>query len=138
MIRLILIALVFGLAAPAVAQNRDSLFDSYQAYDDYVDKMLTTRQWVAFVQHMGGRDEYSPEELSKIEQQFNTLFPTNFTARTIFREEDLGGDIRRESRAYWGGGRYLFFYAILHQRSDDLVVLNFTLNTKIEAIMKKY
>ena len=122
----------------AIAQEKDSLFDDYAAYDDYVDKMLTTRQWVAFVQHMGGRDEYSEEDLVKIEKNFNGLFPRNFAARSIFNEQDLGGNIRREARAYWGGGRYLFFYAILHERSDKLIVLNFTLNTKIEAIMNKF
>ena len=45
-------------------------------------------------------------------------------------EVDLGGGIRQEARAFWGGGRYLFFYAILHQRKDALVVLNFSMNTR--------
>jgi len=122
----------------AIAQEQDSIFADYSAYDDFVDKMLTTRQWVTFVQKMGGRDEYSPEALTKIKDQFDSIFPRNFTSRTIFNQEDLGGNIRRETRAFWGSGRYLFFYAILHERSDDLVVLNFAINTKIEAIMGKY
>jgi hypothetical protein len=122
----------------AMAQENDSQFADYRAYDAYVDKMITTRQWVEFVIHMGGRDEYTAEDLSKIEAQFNQIYPRNFTARTIFREQDLGGNIRREARAYWGGGRYLFFYAILHQRDDFLVVLNFSINTKVEAVMNKF
>ncbi|MCF3594257.1 hypothetical protein LZG00_09620 [Rhodobacteraceae bacterium LMO-12] len=122
----------------AMAEEADSLFANYAAYDAYVDKTITTREWSAFVKKMGGRDEYSAEELANIEKQFNALFPRNFTARTIFNEEDLGGNIRREARVFWGGGRYLFFYAIMHERSDALVVLNFTLNTKIEKIMAKF
>ncbi len=136
--RIFLALALLCLPQLALAQDKDSIFADYGAYDAYVDKTLTTRQWVTFVQQMGGRDEYSPEELGKIEAQFNALFPRNFTARTIFSQDDLGGNIRREARAFWGGGRYLFFYAILHERDDALVVLNFTLNTKIEKIMDKF
>ena len=82
--------------------------------------MLTTRDWVAFVKHMGGRDEYSEEELAKIEADFNALYPRPFTSVTRFRVTDLGGGIKQEARAYWGGGRYLFFYAIMHERDNDL------------------
>ena len=122
----------------ALAEEADSIFADYRAYDAYVDRMITTRQWVAFVQKMGGRDEYTDEALANIDKQFSALFPRNFTARTIFNEHDLGGNIRREARMFWGGGRYLFFYAILHERSDALVVLNFTLNTKLDVIMDKF
>ena len=130
--------LILCLPQLAAAQEADSQFADYRAYDAYVDKMITTRQWVDFVTHMGGRDEYTAEDLAKIEEQFNRLFPRNFAARTIFREDDLGGGMRREARAYWGAGRYLFFYAIMHQRNDMFVVLNFTLDTKVEAIMNKF
>ena len=132
--RIFLLLVFVCLPHGAMAQEQDSIFADHSAYDDYVDKMLTTRQWITFVQKMGGRDEYSPEALTKIEGQFNSIFPRNFTSRTIFHQEDLGGNIRRESRAFWGGGRYLFFYAILHERSDDLVVLNFAINTKMNKL----
>ena len=139
MTRLLLAFFVFAaIAARAPAQDDDSFFADYGAYSAYVDKMITTRQFRPFIEKMGGRDEYKPEELAKIDSQLQRLFPGNFTARTVFRELDLGGGIRQEARAFWGAGRYLFFYAILHQRDDALVVLNFSLNTKIEQVMGQF
>ncbi|MDU8926917.1 hypothetical protein RXV86_05935 [Alisedimentitalea sp. MJ-SS2] len=132
------LALSLPVYAQEADQPGDSKFDSYAKYNAYVDRMLTTREWVPFIKHMGGRDEYTAEQLAKIESDFNRLYPNRFTSVALFRQTDLGGGVSQEARAYWGGGRYLFFYAILHQRNDDLVVLNFALNTKIEAIMEKF
>ena len=136
-------ALIFAvtcLALPVAvsAQENDSSFDSYAQYNAYVDRMITTRDWAEFVKRMGGRDEYTEEELAKISSDFNGLYPRAFTSVALFREVDLGGGIRQEARAYWGGGRYLFFYAILHDRNDGLIVLNFAINTKVERIMAKF
>jgi hypothetical protein len=125
-------------AAPLAAQDDDSAFDDYGAYNAYVDRMITTRDWIPFIQQMGGRDEYSTEQLTKIEADFNGLYPRAFTSVSLFREVDLGGGVRQEARAYWGGGRYLFYYAILHERNDKLIVLNFAMNTKVERIMEKF
>lgn len=136
----LLVALLLLPAAVAAQDDAgsDSLFETYADYSDYVDKMLYAHDWKPFVQRMGGRDEYSPQELDKIAADFNGLFPKPFTQRTLFREVDLGGGIRQEARAYWGGGRYLFFYAIMHERDDALVVLNFSMNTRVDSIMGKF
>jgi hypothetical protein len=117
----------------------DSVFADYGQYAAYVDKMVTTRQFVPFIKKMGGADEYTEEELAKIEAQFLRLFPADFTARTVFRQEDLGGGMRQEGRMFWNAGTgYAFYYAVLHERADALVVLNFALNTKIEPIMSRF
>ncbi|MDQ2088603.1 hypothetical protein [Marimonas arenosa] len=120
------------------AEERDSLFTDYADYSAYVDRMLTTRAWADFILRMGGRDEYTPQQLTKIAADFDAIYPAAFTQRTLFREVDLGGGIRQEARAYWNGGSYLFYYAILHQRDDALVVLNFSMNSKIEPVMARF
>ena len=128
----------FWAAAPAMAQDEDSVFADYGTYSTYVDTMLTSRQWSEFIKHMGGRDEYTEEQLTKIGGDFDRLYPNAFTSRAVFRETDLGGGMKQEARAYWGGGRYLYYYAILHDTGSTLVVLNFSMNSKIEAIMQKF
>lgn len=136
---LAVICLVLGPTLAKAQDNLpDSLFASYDAYAEFVDKMVSSRQFVPFIQKMGGRDEYTAEQLGEIEQKLTSIFPSNFTSRTVFREESLGGAIRQEGRAYWNGARYLFYYAVLHERGDALVVLNFSLNTKIEVIMNRF
>ncbi|MDQ2092775.1 hypothetical protein [Rhodalgimonas zhirmunskyi] len=138
-----LFALVLSLAFlfasnPARAQEADSIFKDYNAYAAYTDEMIATRQWTPFIQRMGGRDEYTPEQLSGISGRFNSIFRSNFTKRTVFMDQDLGGGMRREIRAYYGPAGYVFFYAIMHAREDSLIVLNFSLNTKVEAIMERF
>lgn len=131
-------AVVMG-ASSAAAQSADSEFASYEAYASYVDQQLTQRNFIPFIQKMGGRDEYTIEQLKGVNRQLTSIFPANFTSRTLFLEEDLGGDIRREARAYWSErAGYLFFYAILHERRDKVVVLNFAVNTKLEKILAKF
>jgi hypothetical protein len=43
-----------------------------------------------------------------------------------------------ESRAYWTGEQYAYFFALLHDREDGLVVINFRLNSSVDAILEKY
>ncbi len=66
------------------------------------------------------------------------VFPKDFEHTTVFKRVDLGGNIKQEARAFWVGENYVFFYAILHQREDGLVVINFNLNSNVEKIMSKF
>ena len=137
--------LLFGLSllvpaatATTAQEAQDSVFADYAAYSRFVDEMITTRQWVPFVQRMGGRDEYTPEQLAGVDSRFDAIFGADFTGRSLFNEHDLGGGIRREGRVYWGPDGYVYFYAIMHDRPGALVVLNFALNTTLEKIMAKF
>ncbi|MBM1570354.1 hypothetical protein JQU68_19320, partial [Sulfitobacter mediterraneus] len=52
--------------------------------------------------------------------------------------QDLGGGVSQEARMYWTGKSYCYFYALLHQRENDLVVINFALNSNSTPIMDRF
>ena len=132
------LALLLVLPVAAMAQQRDSVFKSYETFGAYVDDMVMKRDFIPLVQTLGGRDEYTPEQLGALNGQLMAAFPVDFNNSAVFRREDLGGGVVQEARIYWSGESYAFFYAILHQRKDDIVVLNFNLNTSISTIMAKF
>lgn len=127
-----------ALCAPAYAQERDSVFTNYADYEAYIDKHIMARNFVPMVKALGGRDEYTPEQLAQVNRQLMGAFPVNFQNKTVYRKEDLGGGLSQEGRAYWTGESYAFFYAILHDRGDDLVVLQFALNSSASVINGKF
>ncbi|MFK7755166.1 MAG: hypothetical protein AB8B51_21790 [Sedimentitalea sp.] len=137
--RLILAVFLMILPLGASAQVRDSVFTDYAEYDAFVDKSIMTRDFVALVLQLGGRDEYTPEQLAATKDQLGRAFPVDFTDATVFRRIDLGGGFSQEARAYWtANGRYAFYFAFLHQRDDGLIVMNFNLNSNPQAIMDNF
>lgn len=127
------------LAAPAaMAQVRDSVFASYEDYARFVDEKIMTRDFIPLIQVLGGRDEYTAEQLAGVNAQLLSALPMDFSNVTVFRETNLGGGVRQEGRMYWTGELYAFYYAILHDRGDEIVVVNFTLNTSVTEIMSRF
>lgn len=138
--RIFICLLFLLLPLTASAQQRDSFFDSYDDYSRFVDSRIMTREYVELIQVLGGRDEYTPEQLNGINQRFLNIFPSDFTSRAVMRKVDLGEGFHQEMRAYWGGGNtgYNYFYVLLHSRDDGLVVLNFSLNSDVSKIMAHF
>ncbi len=126
------------LMAPAAHAQQDSFFQSYDDYAAFVDKSFFTRDFVPLILRLGGRDEYTPEQLAKNNADLNRAWPRPFEQVTVFRREDLGGGFSQEARAYWTGAQYAYFYALLHQRDDAFVVISFRLNTSSKAIMERF
>jgi len=123
----------------ASAQQRDSYFDDYQAYSKFVDSRIMTRDFIELIQVLGGRDEYTDAQLQGINHRFLSIYPSDFTSRAVVRKTDLGDGFRQEMRIYWGKGTgYNYFYALLHDRSDGLVVLTFTLNSDVSKVLAEF
>ncbi len=135
-----LITLLFALLPlGATAQERDSYFKDYQDYARFVDSRIMNRDFVELIQVLGGRDEYTIEQLNGLNQRFLNLFPENFSNRAVIRKTDLGDGFSQEMRVYWGNNAsYNFFYALLHDRGDGLVVLTFTVNSNVSEVLGKF
>lgn len=134
----ILIALSLWANAPARAQGSDSLFADYDAYADFVDSQVMTRKFIPLIQQLGGRDEFTEAELNANQRQMEAVWPRNFEHVRVFRRTDLGGGLVQEGRLYWTGMSYAFFYALLHQRENDLAVVSFLLNSSSKPIMERF
>lgn len=133
-------ALPVLLAAPAPvqAQEADSIFADYAAYARFVDEHVMSRDFIPLIQVLGGRDEYTIEQMKGINGQLLGAWPRDFENVAVFNETDLGGGIRQEGRVYWTGHSYAYYYAILHAREGKVMVLNFYLNTSITEIMDRF
>lgn len=130
---------VFAIAVVTTGANaawaQDSFFKDFDAYEKFVDTSIMARDFIPLIQQLGGRDEYTKEQLDANNAQLLNVFRANFTGRNVFKVVDLEGGVRQEARMYWIGTSYAFYYAMLHQREDGLVVLRFALNSSSDKIM---
>lgn len=131
--------LIFLLPVSAMAQQRDSIFSSYDSYQTFVDGRVANRDFFSLIQTLGGRDEYTKEQLNGIQNRFLSVYPTNLTNRAVIKNVDLGNGFHQEMRVYWSDkSGYLYFYAMLHDRGDTLVVLTFTLNSDVSKVLAEF
>lgn len=136
----LIICFVFTLfwAVPNADAQTDSIFPDYETYAAFVDKHIMLRDFVPLIIQLGGRDEYTPEQLTANNENLRRVWSKDFDNATVFKREDLGGGISQEGRMYWTETGYAFFYALLHQRDDSLVVINFHLNSSSKKIMERF
>lgn len=133
-----LLALTLMFAAPAARAQQDSVFESYSDYAAFVDRHIMTRDFIPLILRLGGRDEYTQEQLETTAAQLQRAWPVDFQSSSVFREENLGGGIRQEGRIYWTGTSYAYFYALLHYRTDGFVVISFHLNTNSSKVLERF
>ncbi|MEM6304807.1 MAG: hypothetical protein AAF744_08810 [Pseudomonadota bacterium] len=126
------------LLAPGAQAQQDSVFDSYEDYAAFVDQHVMQRDFIMLILRLGGRDEYSQEQLEQTNAQLRGIWQEDFQNASVFREEDLGGGLRQEGRLYWSGTGYAYFYALMHQRENDFVVLSFHLNTNSRDVLDRF
>lgn len=136
--RYIILLLTTVFLAPVAAQAQDSVFDDYATYAAFVDEKIMQRDFIPLIQRLGGRDEYTTEQLTATQANLKTALPFDFENMTVFKEVDLGGGVRQEARMYWTGTSYAFYYAMLHERAGDLAVITFLLNTSSKAILERF
>lgn len=126
------------MAAPAAYAQDDAEFKDYATYETFVQTQIINRNFAELIVGLGGGDEYFPAELAEKDIQLKKVWQRTFTNDTIFRREDFGGGISQEGRAFWTGRQYLFYHALLHQRDDKLVVLNFYINNSARKVMERF
>ena len=127
-----------GLAAPSSAQ--DSVFASYEAFEEFVDDGFKSRDFATLTKRLGGRDEYTPEQLTALTNQMRAVLPMDFTDGAVMKEVVLENGFRQEARTYWREGtlQYVYSYFLLQERGDALVVINFNFNTSVAPILASF
>ena len=130
--------LSFSLMTGFAHAQQDSIFEDYDDYASFVDQHIMARDFAPLILRLGGRDEYNSEELAATNANLRRAWPTNFENVSTFRAEDLGGGLRQEGRLFWNDSSYAFFYALLHQREDSLVVISFHLNSNSQKVLERF
>ncbi|MEQ9693865.1 hypothetical protein [Shimia sp. SDUM112013] len=133
-----LLAVLICAPGFALAQIQDSVFKDYKTFERFVDREAKSRDIATLLSILGGRDELTSEQIRNIEGQFLALYPEDFENVVVFNRKDLGNGITQEARAYWIGLRYVYFYFMLHQRDDELVVLRFSFNSLPDKMLKEF
>lgn len=137
MFRRLIACLFLAMPLPALAQ--DSVFSNYDDYMRFVDSHIMARDFIPLVLRLGGRDEYTDEQLNAANVQLMSAMPRDFSNSAVLKRVKLSNGFSQEARVYWNDQLgYTYFYALLHDQPDGLVVLRFTLNTNIDAIFSKF
>lgn len=137
--RLLFALLFFVLPMSAFAQQRDFIFDNYAAYQNFVDTKVASKDFGTMIATLGGRREYTEDQLVNLDRQFKNIYKNEFVGGAVTKSIDLGNGFRQEMRVYWDSGLgYLYYYAMLHDRGNVLVVLHFSMNTDVEKVLSKF
>ncbi|MEX5728937.1 hypothetical protein Ga0609869_002290 [Rhodovulum iodosum] len=124
--------------APAQDGRPDGIFDDYAELRSFLRQKAAMRDFVPLIQRLGGRDEYSPEQLDAINSQFRSIYPAALTDDMRVRTRALENGFREEIIAFREREHYLWIYLLYHERGQDLVVINFSMNSNAEPILTRF
>jgi len=131
--------LITAMLPGLVAAQQTSFFPSYDAYEEYVDGQIMSRDYIPLIMQLGGADEITPEQSENFQQQLDFLYKQDFQNRAIMKSVVLENGFEQEARVYWSGlTSYVYYYALLHRRQDGVVVMEFVLNTSPKAILERF
>jgi len=100
---------------------------------------MKNREFSNVLKDMGGADEYTEQQLDRIQSQMRDLVPYYLSNVDIIKRAELQNGFSQELRAYWNDkNSYVYYYALLHQREDKLVVILFYFNTSPEELLAKF
>ncbi len=117
----------------------DEVFSSYEDYESYVEQKIKNREFTNVVLRLGGADEFTPEQLRVIQNQLRDAVPYYLTDTAIMERVELSNGFSHEIRAFWNEkNSYFFYYALIHEREDGVLVLRFNMNTSSEELFKLY
>ena len=132
-----LAAIVFCLSSlPAAA---DEVFSTYADYEAFVDTKIKNREFSNVISRLGGADEYTPQQMQVLQGQLRDRVPYYLTNADVAKRVELENGFAQEMRIYWNDkNSYLYYYALLHQRDDGVMVLQFSINTSPEPILARF
>lgn len=127
------------MALPAATQPLlPGIFADFDSYETFVLDMMSEREFVDLVIGLGGGDEYTPEQLSAVNADLLRAFRRDFENHAVMKVVEMESGFREEARAFWTGRQYGYYYALLHDRGDELMVLRFEVNTSVSYILGQF
>lgn len=124
---------------PGVLAAQDSLFTSYEDYETYVNKHMMSRDFIPLILRMGGRDEHTQEQLAGFQRQFDGIYRRDFENTAFFKKVKLSEQFEQEARVFWvNPTTYIYYYALLHHRGTEVVVMEFLINSSPKPILDRF
>ncbi|SDW41091.1 hypothetical protein SAMN05444358_101748 [Ruegeria halocynthiae] len=135
MTRILTFVAVLLCAMPVLAQE----FSSYEEYQNFLDKKMKNREFSTVIRDLGGADEYTEHQLDRAQAQLRDVVPFYLTDTGIIKRVELENGFSQELRGYWNDkNSYIYFYALLHERDYDFVVVQFYINTSPEELFTRF
>lgn len=129
MIRCLTFVLALMLAPFAASAQTEPVFKSYDEMRSVLDELMMTRQAARVMERFGGADEMNAQERADLEARMRDLFPLDFRHKSVVRVDPMENGWSQEMYAYWTGLSYVWVSVLLHQRENELVVINIKFNT---------
>ena len=119
-----------ALPIEAQSQVQDSIFPDRSAMQKYIWETVRDRKFSDLVLRLGGRDEYTTEQLAGVQNQFGQIYPQPFKEAKQVVDKRLENGFRKEIVSFWRGTSYLWLYLFTHEVDGKLVVINFRMNSR--------
>ncbi|MFV0334006.1 MAG: hypothetical protein ACK5JR_08055 [Tropicimonas sp.] len=107
-----------------VQPNLDAVtFPDYDSFTAFLDEKVMQRQFGVLMQKMSG-GSLSLAQVQQLTEQMRQGFTTDFDHVAVMRQAELEDGFRQELRVYWAGNIYAYVVMLVHQRENDIAVLN--------------
>ncbi len=133
---LALVLTVLPLSAQAQSPGV-AIFDDYATLSEFVDTRVMKREFGGLIQRLGGSD-ISLAQLQQLTEQSRKGFPVDFENVAVMRRTEHENGFSQEIRAYWTGTQYGYLYLLLHDRGNEIAVLNIGVHAAAAAAMAQF
>ncbi|QBY00554.1 hypothetical protein E2K80_07220 [Rhodophyticola sp. CCM32] len=138
-------SLLFGVALclsplTTLAQSQiPGVFRDYQTMRGVLDELVNSRSIILLMEAFGGAGEISPQDMIALEAQMRSVYPSDFIDHALMREAETAPGFRQQLIAYWDQDyKYVYVHLVLHDRGDELVAIQMSFNSDINAFLPLY
>ena len=133
------ILLFIGLttAFGANAQVKAGLFANYNELRNALDSALTRADITTTLRRFDA-GVTSEGQTIDVQRKFNQLFPAGLPNTSLVRRDTFGGGISRELIVYWNDTKYLWASVLIHDRGNEVVAIEFTVNTDYDTVAGQF
>ena len=137
MIRILALVLALVWTPIELAAQEQPIFKDYDEMRSTLDELMMARQIEKMMLRFGGPSDMSKEDLKDFELRIRDRFPRDFDNVDVVRVQTLENGWSQEMYAYYSGLGYIFVAVLLHQRADQLIVLNIRFDVNFHEV-KEY
>lgn len=121
----------------AQAQVTAGIFKDYTELRSALDNALSKADITSALRRFDA-GVTSEGQTIDVQRKFDELFPNALPNTALVRRETYGGSISRELLVYWNGTKYLWASVLIHDRGNEVVAIEFSVNTDYDTIASEF
>jgi len=136
MLRPLVLALSLVCAAPAIAQDVPGTFPSLDAYDDVVSAGLVGGDFMALIGALADLAPLTEQNRINLANEMAATWAGDYTNTALVLREEMENGFTKEVRAFWTDtDNYGYYFGLLHNRGDEVRVLQFGFNATLAEVL---